>query len=618
MKQNIITIVLLILISLYFNYHRTFDSVPKGYHYWRQTDGASQVVNYMKNGLNFFNFGTLSYSSNDHNSNESLSEFPILYYFAAILNLIFGYSGFFARFLHYIILFLGLFYLQKSAFLIIKNYVFSLLIVISIFTTIPVAFYGNTVMPDIASLGLLFIGFFHFATYYNNNSTKNLIYVFIFLTFSSLLKITMLYGQVSILLFILITNTKYSFSNKKLNFTKIHLLFGIISIIIPLLWSLYVIWYNKNNNTGIFLAKALPIWTVENPSWMFNQMFNNNLYKIINFISAVLFLFSVVLVILFYKRFNKVLQFFILFFSISSLFYFLLFFPQFYYHNYYFIEFSPLYVVITISILYLIKNFLSGYTRNSALVILILINLGSLYFTHFEIRKLYKSNNSEFTNEYLFEDLYTINPYLNKIGIKPDDLIIFDFDYTPNYSLFITQHYGWTEKNIQWYGIDGLKKRGAKYLISSRHKPNQNSEKFKTNLIGIWGGLEIYSLDQKNTNVNLNYENALNDVYIDQFKTDTIVTYSKYNSLYTVFNLNSNKMYLFLVEQVSNGKLMFVLANKSNKYYRTTDKTILINNKKYYFMAINGSETNDTLHFYTVNENENIALSNIKFLEAKK
>lgn len=87
----------ILILSLLYGYQGEILMRPHGIHIWRQCDCAQFALNYYTESMNFFE-PRLSWCTG--NDGKMGSEFPIIYYSAALLYKVFGVHDYFIRFIN--------------------------------------------------------------------------------------------------------------------------------------------------------------------------------------------------------------------------------------------------------------------------------------------------------------------------------------------------------------------------------------------------------------------------------------------------------------------------------------------------------------------------------------
>ena len=94
---------------------------------------------------------------------------------------------------------------------------------------------------------------------------------------------------------------------------------------------------------------------------------------------------------------------------------------------------------------------------------------------------------------------FDIEPYLNEVGVKKDDLVISVPDGSLNVSLYLMNRYGWTNlyhNPLKVNDIEDLKKEGAKFLIIGDEGNLQDTtlKNYLQDPVGKYGEISIFRL----------------------------------------------------------------------------------------------------------------------------
>src|ERR1043165_7691756 len=178
-----------IALALLYRYQERVWLRPYGPHNWRQCDCAQFAVNYYTESMNFFEPRMSCTIGND---GKAGSEFPLIYYTAAILYHVFGFHDYFIRILNLMFFFTGLFYLFKAVSLFLEDEFYGLVISLMVFTSPVVIGYAINFLSDVHALSLAFIGLYHFLIFRNNNERASLWKSALCFSLAGLLKITAL------------------------------------------------------------------------------------------------------------------------------------------------------------------------------------------------------------------------------------------------------------------------------------------------------------------------------------------------------------------------------------------------------------------------------------------
>ena len=348
--QLFIFIIIFLFVFLFLDYHKILFFRPQGIHFIRQTDSLSFVVNYFQNGMKFFQPEVFDLRSFD---GKAVCEFPIIYYFTAILYFLFGEKEFILRLINLTIVFFGFLFLFKLIKQILNDFLLALLFTFLFFSSSVLIYYTNNFLPDTAALGFIFIGWWSFFRYYQAGKNKYFIIGFVFFTLAGLIKVTTLINPLTIIsLYIIERLNILKFSeNKVFKNSKFFIIPAIVNICLVVFWNLYVLKYNSFYNNYYFLTHIRPIWDLPKEKilvvfeYITNYWYNSYFYpSTFHFFYIILFLS-----LFFIKKSDKFLMSLSLVLLMGGLSYFLLFFEQFKEHDYYFLTLLPVIVFLTLN-----------------------------------------------------------------------------------------------------------------------------------------------------------------------------------------------------------------------------------------------------------------------------
>ncbi|MBC8486527.1 MAG: glycosyltransferase family 39 protein [Bacteroidetes bacterium] len=285
-------------------------------------------MNYFQDNNPFFE-PSVYYLGSD-GTGKTVSDFPLIYFSVAQLWKIFGHHEFIYRLIVLLFFFSSLIALFKIFENTLKDSVLAIIFPLFLFTSPTLVYYANNFLMDIPAFSLAIIGLYFFFRFYQSSKNKYL-YLFIFFNaIAGLLKISSLMSFIAVLgLFML------EFFNVKLNPDRkifqhpLKQIFPLISVlIIQLIWYMYASYYNSNNNAGIFLIGYLPIWDLNISQIKITLDAINEHIKWDYFRKETqfVFIFMFIIVLVFYKRINKIMLFFTIFLSTGFLLFILLFF----------------------------------------------------------------------------------------------------------------------------------------------------------------------------------------------------------------------------------------------------------------------------------------------------
>ncbi len=514
--QNFLFFFLLIGLCVYFDYMHIATLPPLGQHAWRQTDGASQALNYYQFGLNFF-------KPEVHNivldGGASVGEFPILYYISALFMHIFGAEAWVIRVVHLVVFALGLWFLFRILRGVSGNWVFATGGSLMFFTLPVMVFYAFNFLPNAPALGLVFISWWYFYQFYTHQKASQFAVSMIFMALAGLLKPTMLISF-CVILGIWILEILRGGKKKRLFTEPYKVTWTFLIVFLPILtWRL---WADSHSNPELFLNRPLPIWEASKGqndwtwTWLYEFWF-----KKITFTPATFLFFSLIIAIMliFVKKFPVWLwvSWFLMLFGVMSV--GALFFQQFSVHDYYAIEFLVLPALAMVILAVILKECDQktkgikwiGWSISSIVFILLILNT--------------RHAKADLVDRYAFNDPYLngenkamyktkeLRNFIKNMGITPQDTVLSICDPSPNTSLFYLNLKGFTLWNDKVKICEDaqsrlpdpacveflIKKKGCKYLIISNledgHVKPLKAFMTSDKLMGIFdGSVYVYRL----------------------------------------------------------------------------------------------------------------------------
>lgn len=457
---SIIFVILLGAISLLYNYHEIALKKPQSTHKWRQSDCASIAMNYYQGGMKLFKPEVHNLTSKKGTSGAAFtSELPLYYYSIAFLYNIFGPHDYIYRIINTIIFLLGLFYLHKIVLIISKDYWYSLIIPLLFFTSPVLVYYGNNFLTNTSALSFSVISWYHVVYYIQSKKKKHLWYFLLFSFLAASFKITALISFFAIGVVVLINGLgkrkNYITSRPWQLITGMALVVGLVFS-----WVLYAKNQNGINECYYFSTKTFPIWDLDKEGIMkvwnnidkfwFKQYFHSSMH-ILNLIT-----FGFLLV-----KFNKIPVYlrvvfgmiFIQFISFIALQYW-----TFKDHDYYTIGLFIFPIYNLCLGLFLLKSEFNKVFQSKilkiALSILLIFNIS---YAKSQINERYAGWWNDISK---FNDLHTITPYLEAIGLDGSDTVIIVPDNS-HVSLYLINHKGWTNY------IESKFNKGDKYRFNS-------------------------------------------------------------------------------------------------------------------------------------------------------
>jgi hypothetical protein len=311
-------------------------------------------------------------------------------------------------------------------------------IVFLLFSSTVVLYYSINYIPNFPALCFSICGIIYFLKYLENDIQKELILSLIFFLFACLLKITFAIYPITCFLLLIYR----FFKQKKNDYKTVFLFIGLFIMLI--VWNLYVIHYNKINNSEYYLTNIKPIWSANNNEFdeVFNFILNYWTYKYYYPSTIHVFFITGFVSLFFYKKISKLIFIFILISFIGVISYFILFFKQFRDHDYYFMEFVPFFLIVFITTY---RSIIESVSKKIAIIIsivLLVITVLSINYAKLNIQRRYDKPFEQVS--YLAKDLENIESKVDSIGIPKYAKILVVPDNTMNGSLYFLNRFGYT------------------------------------------------------------------------------------------------------------------------------------------------------------------------------
>ena len=495
---NVLLIAALLVLSVYYQYHKTLFYHPQSVHAWRQSDCASLSLNYYKHGMKFFQPQIHLLASDSGTSGyAATSEIPLFYYTIAVLYKIFGVNEFLIRLMNLLIFLCGLFYLFRLFSRLLKDYFWSFGLAILLFTSPLLVYYGNNYLTNASALSLGIVGFYHFYCFYENRKLSSLIWSAVFYFLAGSFKITGLFLVFAILAHLLLewAGIIPSLTNRVMpsarepspgvdnrqSGIRVRGILQIMPFIVVLAlvfgWVIYAGQYNSRHNSMHFSTTIFPIWhfDLDGIRGILNGIRENWLPSYFNRYTLILIGLLGVSIPVNHKYIHP------LFLSLTTLLlpvvilFILLQFWTFRDHDYYLINLYILVIMIIASAFSGLMNrfprLTDSYAVKVAFALFLLMNIVYARQEHAERYTGWMNENSGFL------EFREIRDKLPEFGIHPDDTVIC-LPGTSQLALYLVDMKGWTayidarynKGGAIYYNRDstGIREsidRGAKYLF---------------------------------------------------------------------------------------------------------------------------------------------------------
>lgn len=482
--------------SSYFNY---ITLPPMGLHVWRQADSASFVAHYYYNGLQFFEPGTLNLDSVNANG---ASEFPILYYIAAIGWKLLGPNNWILHAINSVIVFTGFYCLFLIARQLIGNVYIALFSTLLLLSSPTLLIYTNFFLPDPPSLGLTLIGAYFIFRFVKTGQYRQFVYAFIFFTLASLIKISFMVFPLAVVSILLAEKVLHIKLDERKLFAGSTLKFlspVIAMLILTGLWWAWTRRYNLDNGCNLFLTQIQPIWTDDNISYTL-QIMQERWFPHYYYLSTIHVLLAISIIGLFtIRHWPKLLVWLNALLMFGGLLYSIFFFKQFRVHDYYILAlYIPLffYIITTISIL---VKWLSKYRSSIIVIPLALLGINIASWVHTGKKQaecIYAKDQAIFSLS-----MTALAGHAEEYGLPQDAVVACMPDHSPNSTLYYLQRKGFTnwrdyrKENVSVF-LQSILPRGITHIVITQPEYYEfaQSKWFTATQVGQYKDIRIFKV----------------------------------------------------------------------------------------------------------------------------
>jgi hypothetical protein len=461
------------------------------FHQWRQSDCVAYAKHYYQHHNSFFEPANYNLIGKD---GRVVSELPLLYFIEGKLCNVFGFHYWILRGVTFATYLIGLYYLHKIIRLWISNSITAIFPVVVLATSPYYYYYALAFLPNVPAISLSFAGLYYLLLYEREGKKKYLVPGTLFFIISTLLKPTD--GGLTWLAYM--GYRVVSQEKKKASFVPLLASFIVISVGI-VVWYKYVAWYNGQYGNIINLQSVYPIWEMDVDGIRYtitDRIFGlwlESFHQPVVLISAAICL---ILYIVMWKRLDKFLKIFTLFLLLGELCYMPLWFKAFSVHDYY----QLIYVVFVVFLSITVLEYYDRLARNKKVlrytvsgIFVTLMGLAIMHNRYVQVDR--------YTNEkliYINPDIFTAEPFLRKMGVRSNDIVLSAPDGAPNVSLAAFGNYGYSSDLFgpnSFSPEEGIKK-GVKYLIinDSSYLRKPEYEPYTHKFVGRYKGIYVFKL----------------------------------------------------------------------------------------------------------------------------
>jgi hypothetical protein len=363
---------------------------------------------------------------------------------------------------------IGVFYIFRLAHMILNDYLYAILVSFFLFTSTVFNYYSFNYLPDSPALGFVFIGWFLVFNFRLENKKRALFMGFFFLTLGGLIKVTSLVNLLAIVLFFIFSvfDNKRFLPNKK---EKQVILYGLIGVLIVILWNIYVLYYNNLYSSFQFNTIAKPIWSLslERVGVVWDHVVNYWYADYFAHSSFRVLLGMAVLQIVFFKKSNYTLSMIILILFIGNLIYFILFYSQFQDHDYYFMIFFPFFILVLINGIKTLQNVITKPLLHVFIkLVLLIVFVAGANYSKIKLSNRYENGLTGYSKTSFLIQENRVG--IQRLNLKKDAKFIVVPDLCPNGGLFFLDKMGWNIASPEDLSVDNLrfyKNSGAEYLL---------------------------------------------------------------------------------------------------------------------------------------------------------
>lgn len=483
----------------YIGIYERLDERPCSIHSSSQCQRASIAQNYYHIDMNFFKPRVNRF---DYSGGITGSEFPIIYYLAAISYKLFGFNDMYLKLINLLFVTLGFYFFFRLAQQFLKNAVLSVFLVCAAVVSPVLLYYSANMLPDAPALGLVLCAWFFFFRYLKSNKNKHLYFFVAFGTLAGLIKV------ISVMCFFVAFGLIFLdwlgfFKNEEGKRKELIqkkgrvILSSIIGMLIIVAWYYYcrLIYHFYGNPPSLMNTMIVTDSDTLAMVWGFMK---NWIFDYYPSEAYVLMACGVVFILVNIRRVNRLLLSLTVIYILGSACYLYLFLYQFMHHDYYIVAMLPSVFFLFLTFFDLVSRISLRYTVliNALFIIILVFNLKEsldksrkIYATRFDAKVYFSAD---------YRPYYDLRPRLRDRGIKWEDKFVIAFDESYSNSLYFIDQAGYTiEKTYEPELIDKiLKKPDAKYLILSdsamfnKMYPNNFADK----IIMYHRGLIIYKL----------------------------------------------------------------------------------------------------------------------------
>jgi len=507
-----------------FQYGDILGLRPRIFHVFRQADCLSLTDNYYHGNWNFFQPSLHILFSDNQTTGKSAGEFPLLYYFVAILWKIFGKHEYIFRLVTIGFSLAGMYALYKLVYAILKDYFWALASAVLLFCSPIYAYYTNNFLVNVPAFSLMLIALYYFYLFWQSGKNKHFYICMALFLLAGLFKIS------SLLSFVVIGVIYLAEVSKLVRFKKEGLVFSqprkqLFPFLIVLVgvssWYLYANYYSNLHGGKYTYNGTASYWseTKAERKGAYDSVKEFMLYQIYSVATFVYLIACLIILAINFHKISMIWRITIPLLLLGYTTFIMLFFYSLNGHDYYHIDFLLIPVIINLAFLHYLsvneiwalksvslKVFFSFFILYN--VLYCSNNMHMRYWQTADDEKLYRQvfapkTDLDLWNWYAWSypngSLEQVTPTLRAMGIKRDDVFLCPNDESFSIHLYLMDQKGFT--NMQGALVDSAAistriRNGAKYMeVSDTTTLNEpRLRPYIHHEIKRFGNLRIYDL----------------------------------------------------------------------------------------------------------------------------
>jgi hypothetical protein len=496
--KPILLAIAIILIVLVAKSIEVFNYPPLSTHQWRQSDCASYVKTFYRTGADVFHPAALNLLGKQ---GRMASEFPIMYYIAAKVQHIVGEHYWVMRGLNFLCYVIGLFALLACVKRWISDPIYAIFPLVLLASSPYYYYYAINFLPNVPAISFSFVGLYFYLKYDDDIKKRDLILGTLAFALATALKPTD--GGILWLAFlgtwILLKVYHYLKNDVKTPILPMFLSTAFIGACI-IGWIKYVNWYNDENGNHQNLIGVYPLWEMTKEAIHYTEvrileLWSNHFQQkhIVTLFKCMAFLYLVA-----WWWLDKALRLITLFLFFGVSIYCILYYKAFTDHDYYQLIYVVPVVFLIITIMEFFDRLVLPHIHPMMKYASYVTMAGIMYVSIIHNRNIQNERYTLPVWQYTNMNLFTIEPYLESIGIKDSDIVVSVPDGSPNISLNAMNRYGHTEIfNDENYNIGNFREMGAGYLIvndTNYIKKKPIYQPYMQKKVGEYNGIMIYDI----------------------------------------------------------------------------------------------------------------------------